>query len=56
MLKLKQLRETVTSLGIKPHPLTNEGDYKNSDFFKPRKLQGSTDLYDVLKTQYTPHT
>lgn len=60
MLKLKKLRETVTSLGIKPHPLTNEGDYREQCMFFPDHInyKGSTDLYDVLKkanTIYTTH-
>lgn len=58
MLKLKALREQVTSLGIKPHPLTNKGDYREQCMFFPDHVnyKGSTDLYDVLKNANTIHT
>ena len=58
MIKLKRLRETVPSLGIKPHPLTNEGDYKEQCGFFSNSVnyKGSTDLYDILKKANTIHT
>jgi len=58
MMKLKALREQVKSLGIKPHPLTTEGDYKEQCSFFPNHVnyKGSTDLYDVLKKAKVVHT